>query len=162
MGLCDCGVRDPGISNLVAVLRMRGCLLIELREGRGLVDHMAAILGRLPEGLFVIEAYISALDAPAIERASNARALIQSRAQGDRSGGREFKVHVSRLPEVRAAMARHRSPNKDVTFPLTRRDLPSTKRQLLTGRREYMAVILPLDKRSEYKSLPILAACLDP
>jgi len=59
MGLCDCGVRDPCISNLVAVLRMRGCLRIELREGRGLVDHLAAILGRLPEGLFVIEGIAS-------------------------------------------------------------------------------------------------------
>jgi len=163
MGLFDCGVRDPGISNLVAVLRMRGCLRIELREGRGLVDHMAAILGRLPEGLFVIEAQSSGVRCPR----SRGRLAMQgprskARRKAIEAAGREFKVHVSRLPEVRAAMARHRSPNKDVTFPLTRRDLPSTKRQLLTGRREYMAVILPLDKRSEYKSLPILAACLDP
>ena len=95
MGLCACGVRDPCISNLVAVLRMRGCLRIELREGRGLVDHLAAILGRLPEGLFVIE-HTLALDAPAIESASNATALIQSKAQGDRSGGP--RVQDSRFP----------------------------------------------------------------
>jgi hypothetical protein len=48
------GHPDTGIPNLVAVLRMRGCVRIELYQGRDLVSRLAAFLGSPPDGIFVV------------------------------------------------------------------------------------------------------------
>jgi|SRR6516225_4997313 hypothetical protein len=51
MGVCGCRVPNTDIPNLVAVGRMRRRMRLELWEGRGLVNHMASILGRFYQGI---------------------------------------------------------------------------------------------------------------
>jgi hypothetical protein len=53
MGLRGCGPSDTHIPDLVAVRPMRRCLRSQFRQGRGLVNHMAPVLGRFSWGIYV-------------------------------------------------------------------------------------------------------------